>query len=127
MSRFFTEPIIISRQQSAEFLDSLANPNRDYIHYRDALFAEMDNAIDIRKKGVDIEVDIPDLDLSFIDEMDNEKDSDGWMVSVRLEETDWYPFEFCDFMAMDLLVNTNLNENYVMQETKDCDQLQIAA
>lgn len=127
MNRFFTEPIIISRKQSAEFLDSLANPDREYIHNRDAVFSEMDNAINIQKNGTDMEVDIQSLDLSFIDEMHDENGMDVLTVNVRLEKTDWCQFIFCNMSDVNSSVYSNMKEDSVMHEAMDSKQLQMAA
>lgn len=74
MNGFLTEPIILSGEQSVAFFNSLRRPNKEYLNRRDELFAKMDEKISIQRNGMDMEVEIPDLDLSFIDEMNNPKE-----------------------------------------------------
>lgn len=68
MDGFLTEPIVLSGSQSVEFINFLRNPGSEYLNRRNEIFDEMDANISIQRKGRDMEVDIPDLDLSFIDE-----------------------------------------------------------
>lgn len=70
MDGFLTEPIVLSGRQAVEWLDSLRNPNREYLERRNGIFEKMDAEISIQRNGMDMEVEIPGLDLSFIDEMD---------------------------------------------------------
>lgn len=69
MNSFRTEPIVLSGEQFMKFADSLRRPNKEYMDRRDAIFEKMDEEISIEREGMDIEVEIPNLDLSFIDEM----------------------------------------------------------
>lgn len=74
MNSFRTEPIVLSGEQFMKLADSLRRPDKEYLDRRDAVFARMDEDISIRRDGMDLEVEIPDLDLSFIDEMrENER------------------------------------------------------
>lgn len=69
MNSFQTEPVILSGEQFTKFAGSLRRPNKEYMNRRDAIFARMDKEISIERNGMNIEVEIPVLDLSFIDEM----------------------------------------------------------
>lgn len=69
MNSFRTEPIVLSGEQFMKLADSLRRPDKEYLDRRDAVFTKMDEDISIRRDGTNIEVEIPDLDLSFIDEM----------------------------------------------------------
>lgn len=62
MYRFKTEPIVLSYKQA----NFLYMPDNEHIANRNAIFAKMDAEISIKRNGMDIEVDIPGLDLSFI-------------------------------------------------------------
>lgn len=74
MNSFRTEPLVLSGEQFMQLANSLCRPDREYMDRRDAIFAKMDGEISIKRDGMDLEVEIPDLDLSFIDEMHrNEK------------------------------------------------------
>lgn len=90
MNGFLTEPIILSGEQSVAFIDSLCRPDKEYLNRRDEIFAKMDEEISIERNGMDMEVEIPDLDLSFIDEMNNEKESE--LIS-NIEISTEYSFE----------------------------------
>lgn len=82
MDGFLTEPLILSGRQSVEFINSLCSPERDYLRRRDEIFNKMDAEISIQRRGQDMEVDIPDLDLSFID---NESEiSSGIKLSMEV-------------------------------------------
>lgn len=76
MNGFLTEPIVLSGEQSAAFLNSLRRPNKEYLNRRDEIFAKMDEEISIARNGMDMEVEIPGLDLSFINEMNNEREQE---------------------------------------------------
>lgn len=69
MNSFRTEPIVLSGEQFMKLAASLRRPDEEYMDRRDKMFAKMDENITIQRNGMDMEVDIPDLDLSFIDEM----------------------------------------------------------
>lgn len=69
MNSFRTEPIVLSGEQFMKLANSLCRPDREYMDRRDAIFAKMDGEISIKRDGMDLEVEIPDLDLSFIEEM----------------------------------------------------------
>lgn len=75
MNGFLTEPIILSGEQSIDFINSLQRPDKEYIARRDKIFSKMNDDISIHQNGMDFEVEIANLDLSFIDEMDNEKEN----------------------------------------------------
>lgn len=74
MNGFLTEPIVLSGEQSVAFFDALRRPNKEYLSRRDEIFAKMDEEISITRNGMDMEVDIPCLDLAFIDEMNMVKE-----------------------------------------------------
>lgn len=76
MSVFRTEPIVLSSEQFIELADSLRRPDKEYMDRRDAIFARMDEEISIERDGMDIEVEIPNLDLSFIDDMQGNAEDD---------------------------------------------------
>lgn len=67
MNSFQTEPIVLSGEQFMKLANSFRRPDKEYLHRRDAIFAKMDEEIRIKRNGIDIEVGISDLDLSFID------------------------------------------------------------
>lgn len=67
MNNFQTEPIVLSGEQFMKLADSLRRPNKEYMDRRDAIFARMDEEISIERDGMDMEVEIPNLDLSFVD------------------------------------------------------------
>lgn len=69
MNNFQTEPIVLSGEQFMKLADSLRRPDREYLDRRDAVFTKMDEEISIERNEMDIEVEIPNLDLSFVDEM----------------------------------------------------------
>lgn len=69
MNNFQTEPIALSSEKFIKLADSLRRPDREYMDRRDAIFAKMDEEISIERNEMDIEVEIPNLDLSFVDEM----------------------------------------------------------
>lgn len=69
MNNFQTEPIALSGEQFMKLADSLRRPDKEYLDRRDAIFAKMDEEISIERNEMDIEVEIPNLDLSFVDEM----------------------------------------------------------
>ncbi|MCM1232329.1 MAG: hypothetical protein NC489_19575 [Ruminococcus flavefaciens] len=73
MNSFRTEPIVLSGEQFEKLAHSLHRPDKEYIERRDAIFARIDEEISVKRHGTDVEVDIPDLDLSFIDEMQSKK------------------------------------------------------
>ncbi len=75
MNTFRTEPIVLSGEQFMKLADFLRRPDKEYLDRRDAVFARMDEEISIKRDGMDMEVEIPDLDLSFIDEMQENKRS----------------------------------------------------
>lgn len=75
MNGFRTEPIVLSAGQFIELADSLRRPDKEYMNRRNALFAKMDEEINIATNGMDMEVEIPDMDLSFTDEMQNGTES----------------------------------------------------
>lgn len=75
MNSFRTEPIVLSNRQFIELADSLRRPDKEYMNRRNALFAKMDEEVSITENGTDMEVEIPDMDLSFIDEMQTKTDS----------------------------------------------------
>lgn len=83
MNGFLTEPIILSGEQSVAFINSLRRPDEEYLNRRDEIFAKMDEEIRIERNGMDMEVEIPDLDLSFIDEMNNQKES-GLVSNIEI-------------------------------------------
>lgn len=62
---FHTEPIIVSHEQSKNFLNTLAHPDSNYITRRNAVFANMDN-ITLTREGTTITANIPNLNLSFL-------------------------------------------------------------
>lgn len=66
MGSFKTEPIVLSNNQFAILAESLRRMDRAYLERRNAAFTKMDKDITIIRNGQDMEVDIPDLDLSFI-------------------------------------------------------------
>lgn len=74
MNGFLTEPIILTGEQSTKFINSLCRPNSEYLDRMSKIFNKMDEEISIQRKGMDLEVEIADLDLSFIDE-ENLKES----------------------------------------------------
>ena len=122
MGGFFTEPIVISGRQSIEFIDSLINPDEDYIHNRDIFFDEMDHSISIQKNGMDLEVDIPGLDLSFLD------DTEECIIYVRPQEMNWQQIERYCLTRLDLYDYANLKEDDgIMNDAKDSGQMQFAA
>lgn len=122
MGGFFTEPIVISGRQSIEFIDSLINPDEDYIHNRDTFFDEIDHSISIQKNGMDLEVDIPGLDLSFLD------DTEECIIYVRPQETNWQQIERYCLTRLDLYDYANLKEDdSIMNQAKDSGQMQFAA
>lgn len=69
MNNFQTEPIALSGEQFMKLADSLRRPDKEYLDRWDAIFAKMDEEISIERNEMDIEVEIPNLDLSFVDEM----------------------------------------------------------
>lgn len=68
MNSFRTEPIVLSGEQFMKLADSLRRPDKEYLVRRDAIFERMDEDISIERDGMDMEVEIPNLNLSFIDE-----------------------------------------------------------
>ena len=72
MNGFWTEPIILSGEQAVEFMDSLRRPSEEYLDRRNEFFSQIDEEISIQRNGMDIEVEIAGLDLSFIDGMKDE-------------------------------------------------------
>lgn len=66
LNSFRTEPIVLSGEQFMKLANSLRRPNKEYMDRRDAIFTKMDKEISIKRNGTDIEVEIPNLDLSFI-------------------------------------------------------------
>lgn len=66
MGSFKTEPIVLSNNQFAILAESLRKMDRAYLERRNAAFAKMDKEIVIERHKQNMEVDIPDLDLSFI-------------------------------------------------------------
>lgn len=69
MNGFITEPIRLSSEQSKAFCNSLFRPSAEYLSNIGNIFSNLDREISINRTGRDIEIDIPNLDLSFIDEM----------------------------------------------------------
>lgn len=80
MNTFLTEPIILSGEQAMEFIVSLRRPDIKYLDRRNAIFSQIDESISIQRNGLDMEVEIPGLELSFIDEMQE----NGRHVSLEL-------------------------------------------
>lgn len=83
MNGFLTEPIILSGSQSAEFIESLRRPSRDYLNKVSDVFEKMDQEINIQRKNENLEVEISGLDLSFIDEM--EDDAEAFRSNSNIE------------------------------------------
>lgn len=75
MNTYWTEPIILSREQFRKLADSLCKPDKEYMDRRNAIFEQMDEQINMKRNGRDMEIEIPGLDLSFIDEMDEQTES----------------------------------------------------
>lgn len=75
MNTYWTEPVILSREQFRQLSDSLCRPDKEYMDRRNALFAQMDEQINMKQNGRDMEVEISGLDLSFIDEMDEQTET----------------------------------------------------
>lgn len=67
MENRYTGPILLSTGQFRQLAASLTRPDKAYMARRDAVFARIDNEISLERNGTDIRVDIPELDLSFID------------------------------------------------------------
>lgn len=67
MNNFRTEPIVLSGEQFMKLADSLRRQDKGYMNRRDAIFERMDKEISIERDGMEIEVEIPNLDLSFVD------------------------------------------------------------
>ena len=74
MNGFLTEPVILSGNQSVKFLDSLRRPDREYLDRLHGIFRKMDEDISIRRMGMDMELEIAGLDLSFLDKIDEKMD-----------------------------------------------------
>ena len=127
MKSFITEPIIISNEQSVNFLNSLIKPDEKYIFHRNAIFNQIDRTIDIHRKGMDMDVELQDLDLSFIDEMESEKHVASWFLSFQLENLFGDPFDFWNSVDKVLPTYTNLKEDSIMHEAEADSQMQIAA
>lgn len=70
MTRSMTnESIVLSRNNYDQLITSLNNPNDEYLRLRNEMFTEADSNISIVSNGTGLVVDFPNLDLSFIDEM----------------------------------------------------------
>lgn len=82
MNGFLTKPVVLSGRQSVEFINSLRNPGKEYLNKRNEIFDRMDAGISIERKGRDLEVEIPNLDLSFIDE--ESEASSGIELSIEV-------------------------------------------
>lgn len=67
MENRYTGPILLSAGQFRQLAASLIRPDKAYMARRDTVFTEIDNEISMERNGTDIRVDIPELDLSFID------------------------------------------------------------
>lgn len=65
---FLTKPIVISANQSKEFINSLRKPDKEYMKKRDEIFGDIDSRITIHCIGQDMKVEIDGLDLSFIND-----------------------------------------------------------
>lgn len=100
MNSFQTEPIVLSGEQFMKLADSLRRPDKDYFDRRNAVFARMEKDISISRTGMDMEVEIPDLDLSFLDEM---HDSRYDVCSSTIELCKEFSFE----------VNVNIVQNVI--------------
>ncbi len=61
-----TNPIVLSGREGEAFIGSLLRPDESCIRRRDELFAETDERVNIKRNGTDMDVDIPDMDLSFL-------------------------------------------------------------
>lgn len=125
MSSFITEPIIISGEYSSDFLGSLLHPDSDYMHNQRAIFEEMDRTININKNGMDIEVEIQDLDLSFLDEMDCSYGKEILISGLKRTKTDWIQSD--TGFDIDLSAHIKRKKDSVMHETDDGLQMQMAA
>lgn len=125
MSSFLTEPIIISGEHSSDFLESLLHPNADYMHNQMSVFEEMDRTINISKNGMDMEVDIQDLDLSFLDETDCSYEKEILVSGLKSSKTDWIQFD--TGFDIDLPKDIKRKKDSVMHETDDGLQMQMAA
>lgn len=68
MSGFLTEPIILSGKQSVKFINSLYHPDLEYLEKVNKIFDKIDEDISVQRNGMDLEVEIEGLDLSFIEE-----------------------------------------------------------
>ncbi len=66
MNSIGAEPIILSGRQFETLAGSLKRPDEGYMDRRDAIFKKTDENVIMKRTGTDIEVEIPDLDLSFI-------------------------------------------------------------
>lgn len=67
MNSFITKPVVIQGESTLGFIRSLMHPDNSYMQFRNAVFNEIDRSINIQRDGMDMNVDIQDLDLSFID------------------------------------------------------------
>lgn len=67
MNSFITKPVVIQGESTLGFIRSLMHPDSRYMQLRNAVFDEIDRNINIQRDGMDMNVDIQDLDLSFID------------------------------------------------------------
>ncbi|MCI8448231.1 MAG: hypothetical protein HFH30_07515 [Eubacterium sp.] len=73
MNEFLTEPIVLSGEQSMQFIESLCMPSREYMDQLAGIFAKMDQEISISQENMNLKVKVPSLDLSFIDTMAQEQ------------------------------------------------------
>ena len=85
MNGFLTEPIILTGEQSTKFINSLSRPDSEYLNKVNRIFNKMDEEISIQRKGMDLEVEIADLDLSFIDEENPEESVPAFDVGLSTE------------------------------------------
>lgn len=85
MNGFLTEPIILTGEQSTKFINSLSRPDSEYLDKVNKIFNKMDEEISIQRKGMDLEVEIADLDLSFIDEENSEESDRSFDVGLSTE------------------------------------------
>lgn len=155
MNGFMTEPIIISAEQSREFMDSLRNPNRDELDKRDEMFQRMDEEMFVCKNGTDFTIDMPNVDLSFIKEIAKQKDESICIINeMKMMSSDklnvngkkWIP-AFCyekvfnalskiqikdDFISIGTMTVENSsvyinNDNYSTTKSTETEQLRLAS
>ena len=133
MKGFHTELIVIEREHVKEFLDSLRRPDIDYLQRKNAIFDEMDSTMQVQYEGMDIEVEIQDLDLSFIDdEIDEVNDWNEFGDYIFIESFDMMS---CVIKGDDIIFSNvgdttpyvNFRNNTILNEVNKEIQLELAA